>query len=152
MTVGLPLAHKAAICWAMLFAGIHAYWAVGGPLGLPPDLIMRDHPLLLAVDLVAIPLCMIAALIVLLTWREGAQAKRGVASYATAFIALCCFAHALPSLVIGVIQMVERGSAPTWGEQQAYGIYLYEPYWMLGGMLFAWTYHATARRRERAGG
>jgi hypothetical protein len=63
-----------AAAWSAIFAGVHLYWAVGGRLGIPSDVTMRDHAALFTIALIAIPACMLG---VLLAFRMTRSPYRG---------------------------------------------------------------------------
>src|SRR6478609_10520318 len=54
-------AWRLSAAWMLLFAGIHTYWGLGGTALLPPGISVRQHPALLVIDLVAVPLCLAGA-------------------------------------------------------------------------------------------
>lgn len=140
-------AHKTALAWSMIFAGVHLYWAAGGTTGLPSGIRMRDYPALLAVDLAAIPLCLTAACLVWPAARLPAFARAPkLRRVAIALVALLCLAHALPPLLTATIRAWTIGGLPPMSEREAYGVFLYEPYWLIGGVAFG-----AAFAREIAG-
>ena len=75
-------ATAAATAWAVLFAVAHAYWALGGRVGVPGDTDpIAERPLFLVYDVVAGVLCLMgAALLIALRGarRRSAAPRRGV--------------------------------------------------------------------------
>lgn len=51
--------------WALVFAVVHLYWALGGTVGLPKGFTVAMNPALFAIDVLAVPLCFIGALLAL---------------------------------------------------------------------------------------
>lgn len=125
----------AAAAWALIFGVVHIYWALGGRWGLPVGLVMAQEPLLLAVDLVAIPACAAAAMLALALARPQPAGSR-VLVVAAWLIAAFCFVHALPPLS-AALATVLAGGDPAPGERERLSIYCYEPWWLLGGIIFA---------------
>ena len=139
-------AHWPAAAWSATFAGVHGYWALGGRLGLPPEIVMAERPLLLAIDIIAIPLCLGAAAVATLCGKDVVKEKRRswVRSAAWA-IALFCYVHCVPPLSAAMVRLARSGRPTFPGEASAFDLLLYEPWWLLGGMAFAWV--ASERRR-----
>ena len=103
---------------------------------------LANHPRLLAAALLAIPLSFgfawLAASRAATRWRAGLL---GAAS---------CFAlvHSLPPLAGLAIAVIANGAFPLLTERERLGLYLYEPVWLLGGLLLATA--ATVTWRETA--
>lgn len=55
----------AACAWALAFAVVHLYWALGGAVGLPPGMSVGMNRALFVIDIVAVPLCVAGALLAL---------------------------------------------------------------------------------------
>lgn len=51
--------------WALAFAVVHLYWALGDTVGLPSGLTVGMNPALFAIDVLAVPLCVVVALLAL---------------------------------------------------------------------------------------
>ncbi len=49
---------RVAVAWMLGFGALHTAWAMGSGLLLPGSVDVRDVPALLAIDLIAIPLCL----------------------------------------------------------------------------------------------
>lgn len=133
----------AACTWALVFAVVHLYWGLGGTVGLPPGLSVYDNTALFVIDLLAIPLCVLGALLALaLVQPWGGRLPRWMLLSAAWGASALFVAHALPAVVDAVVialgQRTER-LTPV----DRYSLFLYEPYWLLGGILFgvtAWHY------------
>ena len=55
----------AACAWALTFAAVHLYRALGGTVGLPPGFTVAMKPALFVIDVLAVPLCVVGALLTL---------------------------------------------------------------------------------------
>lgn len=133
-----------ATCWSAVFAAVHAYWALGGRVGLPAEIRMAERPALLAVNVAAIPLCMGAAALAHSCGRKVVTRIRQTALIA---IATFCLAHSLPPLAREAIGAIASGGWPDKSSLSRYGLLLYEPWWLLGGLAF--TRLALAMRARR---
>lgn len=139
----LLCAAYSACGWTLLFAAVHLYWALGGTFGLPPGKpIMVGGPLFV-IDLVAIPLCLVGAVFALtLVQPWGKIFPRRLLLIAAwggcAFLML----HAAPVLIEGgltEIGLLKRTLSPL----DRWDLIVYEPFWLLGGILFGgatWFY------------
>lgn len=138
----------AACAWGVLFAAAHLYWVMGGTVGLPRGLSLFSNIPLLVIDIVAIPLCIIAALLALTLVRPwGRRFPRLMlltAAWGTAALFVVHAAPAIPdwmALALGL-----RTTALT--SMDRFSLFLYEPWFLTGGILFgvaAWC----AQRRSR---
>ena len=54
-------AEYAASAWALAFAAVHLYWALGGTVGLPKGMSVDMNPALFVIDVLAVPLCVVGA-------------------------------------------------------------------------------------------
>ncbi len=147
----------AAFVWAVVFAGISFYWAVGGTMGVNSNApaitkhVLARDPTWIAIIWGTGVLKIIAALLalalvrtwggafprwLLLTAAWGAVAIMGVYEGAASLIQ-----HAL--MVAGVISTpVGLGATSA-----RWHLLLWDPLWLLGGILFgiaAWYYHRTS--------
>jgi len=133
----------AACVWMVLFAAVHAYWAVGGTVGLPPGLSVRDNPALFIIDVVAIPLCLVGAALALAFVRPwGARLPRRLLMVAAWGTSALLVLHALPAMVT-LIGLALGMYAEPLSPETRFSLFLYEPIWMLGGLLFvlaAWRF------------
>lgn len=125
----------AAIVWAVAFGAIHVAWALGSSAGLGGR---RVTGLLLAIDIVAIPLCALAAWVAwrLAGERRARSAPRPVHTMAWA----ACVLLGLRGL--GTIQALV---APP--DDATTLTRLVDPFFLLGGVLFG-LLAAWARRSE----
>jgi hypothetical protein len=133
----------------MAFFGlVHAYWALGGTAALPAGFSVRDDLRFLVVDLVAIPLCGIGAVLALALARPPGRRHRALLALGWATTVLLA-GHALPAMVVlaGLALGLVDGELT---ERDRLSLFLYEPYWLLGGVLFGLA-TAAAHRRGRAG-
>lgn len=134
--VRAPRAAYGACGWAILFALIHLYWGFGGPIGLPAGLVIFDHKALFVVNLVAIPLCLMAAALALSLIKPwGERIPRWLRLYAAWAATIFFCAHALPSIAEGLTLFLATDS-PVLSERDRLSLFVYEPYWLAGGVLF----------------
>jgi hypothetical protein len=139
----------------MAFFGlVHVYWALGGTAALPAGFSVRDDLRLLVVDLVAVPLCGIGAVLAVALGRVPRIAggagprpprspgptlarpvrRRALLALGWATTALLVV-HALPATVVlaGLALGLIDGELT---ERDRLSLFVYEPYWLLGGVLF----------------
>ena len=124
----------AAGAWGLLFAAVHAYWALGGTGGLEGERVTAG---LLIIDVIAIPLCLLAALIAYATVRPSlwpAPAWMLRAGAWTASVAL-----GLRGLTGLAQTALGQGGDVPWGVAAA------DPFFLLGGLLFGATAHYHSR-------
>lgn len=114
----------AAIAWSLSFAAIHAAWALGSSIGLGGR---RVAGVLLAIDIVAIPLCVLAAGIAWLLRDTGraVAAPRLVRRMAW----MACLVLSLRGL--GTIQSLVAPTADATTLTR-----LVDPFFLVGGVLF----------------
>ncbi len=129
----------AASAWAAFFGFVHVYWAFGGSAGLPQGLVLAEHRALFLADMAAIPLCFAAAALARFAVRRTLTVRvRRVAaillSTASTFFAL----HSAPSLV-KLVGLIAEGRAGGLGERDRLALFVYEPFWFLGAVLFSLT-------------
>lgn len=106
--------YGAAAIWAVTFAAIHAYWAAGGGYGLPGEVRLWEHKALLTADLIAIPLCLLAAWVAAVDGRNPAAARRVPFARATVTtVALLCLSHSIPPLATLITRVIAIGHART---------------------------------------
>lgn len=114
----------AAIVWALSFAAIHVAWALGSTVGLGGR---RVTGVLLAIDIVAIPLCLLAAWV---AWRLRDDRRSATAPQVVHAMAWgACVLLGLRGL--GTIQALV---APP--EDATTLTRLVDPFFLLGGLLF----------------
>lgn len=133
----------------LVFAAVHLYWGLGGTAGLPPGLSLVDTTALFVIDLLAIPLNILGALLALALVRPwGDRFPRwlllGAAWGASGLFVL----HALPAVIDAAgLVLGRRGTELT--PMDRFSLFLYEPFWLLGGILIgvaAWGYQHRAHR------
>lgn len=124
----------AASAWAFVFTIPHIYWAIGGTTGLAGHAMIGP---LLAINLVAIPLCLLAAIAALATVQSwGEMVPRWL------LLTLVGGAGAVLS-VRGIVGLVQRALSIDQIGQQPVLALLADPWFLLGGVLFsvtAWSY------------
>lgn len=124
----------AACAWAVLFIIPHIYWAIGGTAGL------AGHPMkgaLLYINLIAIPLLLIAAVVALAAVQPWGQA---ISHW---LLIVLLWGIGIVLTVRGSIGLVQRVfSISTIWHQPIIALFA-DPWFLLGGMLFnivAWNY------------
>lgn len=123
-----------ACAWAVLFILPHIYWAIGGTAGL------AGHPMkgaLLYINLVAIPLLLIAAVVALAAVQSWGQA------ISRWLLIVLLWGIGIVLTVRGTIGLVQRifSISAIW-HQPILALFA-DPWFILGGMLFnivAWNY------------
>lgn len=100
---------------------------------MPADLRLIDHPKLFAADLIAIPLCFGFAWICI-----GFRPKRARRIVITA-AGIFCLVHSLPTLVDFAWRTFVADTATTLTEREWLAVCVYEPFWLLGGLLLLWA-------------
>ena len=135
LTPGTAVAYLAA-AWMMIFAAVHVYWAFGGGLLLPAGVRVPDAPALFVIDLIAIPMCAVGAVVALSFVRPFGHRipvrGRLVAGWITAAVAIV---HSAPTVIVDLARAVglaDRELAP----RAVFTNLIYEPWWFLGGVLF----------------
>ena len=114
----------AAVAWALAFAAIHLAWAAGSTFGLDGR---RVTGLLLAIDIVAISLCLLAAWV---AWRL--RSDRSAAAAPQAVVTLAWAACVVLSVRgLGTIQALVQPP-----DDATVLTRLVDPYFLLGGILF----------------
>ncbi|MFF4345155.1 DUF3995 domain-containing protein [Kitasatospora sp. NPDC001540] len=149
------LAARAAAAWSALFALVHLYWLLGGRVGLPDGLSVRDNTPLLVVDVAAVPLCAAAAALALALVRPwGARIPRRRLLLAARATALLLIVHAAPSVPDWTALALGRRSAADLDAMARFATLLYEPFFLAGGLLFALAAFGRRmpRRRQVAAG
>ncbi|MEU5539264.1 DUF3995 domain-containing protein [Streptomyces sp. NPDC020362] len=125
-----------ACAWMVVFAAFHSYWALGGTFGLPPGESLVDNKPLFVIDLIAIPMNLGgAALALALVQRWGLFFPRRLVLFGAWGCALLMIFHAAPAMVDLAVFLTGQRNKPLTGEDR-FSVLVYEPYWMLGGLLF----------------
>ncbi|MGH8470890.1 MAG: DUF3995 domain-containing protein [Gammaproteobacteria bacterium] len=132
-----------------VFAAAHLYWGLGGAVGLPPGLSLFDNTALFVIDLIAIPLNVLGGLFALALVRPwGRRFPQWMLLAASWGASALMVAHALPAIV-EVVLLTLGLRAEELTAMDRFSMFLYEPYWLLGGILFgmaAWNYTRGTRR------
>lgn len=133
----LRLVAAAAIAWSQSFAAIHVAWALGSTAGLDGR---RVTGLLLVIDIVAIPLCLLATWI---AWRLRNDRHAATAPHLIRTMAW------IASLVLGLrgLGTIQALLAPP--EDATTLTRLVDPFFLLGGVLFGLLAHGSTRHDPR---
>ncbi|MFF1482504.1 DUF3995 domain-containing protein [Streptomyces sp. NPDC058301] len=128
----------AAAMWATTFSAVHLYWLLGGQAGLPAGLSVRGNTPLLVIDVLAIPLCAVAAALALALVRPWGTRLPGrlltVGVWGTTALLLL---HAAPSVPDWAALAVGARTSADLDAMGHFATFLYEPFFMAGGLLFA---------------
>ena len=144
----------AATAWALAFAVVHLYWALGGTVGLPRGMSVGMNPALFVVDVLAVPLCLVGALLALSLVRPWGRLflRRLLLAGAWAVCALLVV-HSAPTLVGGgLVATGLRDAEPS--VLGRWSLFVYEPWFFIGGVLYgaaAWGHDGRLSRPEPAG-
>ena len=141
----------AASAWALMFAAVHLYWALGGTVGLPKGISVDMNPALFVIDVLAVPLCVVGALLALSLVRPWGWLfpRRLLLASAWAVCALL-IVHSAPTLVEGGLVVTGLHDAEL-SVLDRWSLFVYEPWFFMGGVLYgaaAWGY---GRRLSRPG-
>ncbi|MFC0431720.1 DUF3995 domain-containing protein [Kutzneria buriramensis] len=132
---------KLAACWCALFGALHVYWALGGGIGLAasagPDL-AAGRPLLF---------------VLFGLW--------GVAVLLAAGAAFCLLRHPwqrvgqfVGAILVARAVLVEitllTGIADVGADERFWSLVLWNPWFLLGGVLWLLAFNRSPRRRRRA--
>lgn len=151
-----PRVADAAWWWAVAFAALSVFWAAGGRTGLHPlEEVDATRAEVAVVNLGTAAVKLAAGLAALGTVRPwGRRVPRWLLLAATWAAAGLMLGHALVNYVgtvliaAGVIDL----SGPLMTRYRLLDLLLWEPVWLLGGILFALTaWRATGPRTDRAG-
>lgn len=130
------VAHAAAV-WMVVFAVVHLYWSVGGTALLPAGLTVPDVLPLLIIDIVAVPLSLAGAVLALALVRPwGARIGRRRLLLLGWGVAAVALVHSTPTVVLELARLVGLRDAVL-TEADMLSAWVYEPWWFLGGVLFA---------------
>ena len=141
----------AAGAWALVFAVVHLYWALGGTVGLPNGMSVDMNPALFVIDVLAVPLCVVGALLALSLVRPWGRLfpRRLLLAGAWAVCALL-IVHSAPTLVEGVLVVTGlRDAEPSVLER--WSLFVYEPWFFVGGILYGAAAWGHGRRSSRPG-
>lgn len=138
------MARMAACIWAEFFAIVHIYWLVGGRTGLPRDVRIEFGSPLFVAALAAVPLLAISGAAAMLAQLHSTCRLRKLSALWVGFTALFGLAHAIPPLLDHFAQFSVGGDIGL-SERERYALYLYEPNWLLGGVLYAMAFRVTRK-------
>lgn len=144
-----------ACAWSLAFAAVHLYWALGGTVGLPPGMSVGMNPALFVIDVVAIPLCVVGALLALCFVRPWGRAlpRRLLLACGWGACAVLVF-HSAPTLLRGALMVVGLLDAEP-SVLERWSLFVYEPWFFAGGLLYglsAWSYARRSPSDRRHGG
>lgn len=140
---GERIAAYGACAWALTFAVVHLYWALGGVLGLPPGMSVGMNRALFVIDVIAVPLCVVGALLALSfvqPWGNLFQ-RRFLLACGCGVCALL-IVHSAPTLIGGGLMAVGLRNADL-SVLERWSLFVYEPWFFLGGVLYGvatWGY------------
>jgi hypothetical protein len=142
-----------ACAWALAFAAVHLYWALGGTAGLPKGFTVAMNPALFVIDVLAIPLCVVGALLALALVRPwGRRVHRRLLLACNWAVCALLVLHSVPTLVVyGLVAVGLREGALSALER--WSLFVYEPWFFAGGVLYgaAARDHGQRSRGRRAG-
>ncbi|NHD16666.1 MULTISPECIES: DUF3995 domain-containing protein [unclassified Actinopolyspora] len=131
------LPHHLALAWALLFAALSVFWALGGETGLHPLETPDPTPLFTLVNIGAAALKAGLGLVAWLAAREWRRrAVRGLLALALWASGVVCALYGVFGLVgnglvlAGVVPVAGGVSSWYW-----YYVLLWDPFWVLGGAL-----------------
>ena len=131
----------AACAWAFLFAIAHFYWALGGCAGFPVEACEAglSNPWFLAYDLIAGVLCVLGAVIALALVRPWG---RTITRWTLLVLAWAGGVMLLLRGGVGLVQdvLIVAGPGNGW-----YPTMLYDPWFLVGGVLFCAAAHLSDR-------
>ncbi|MFC4908827.1 DUF3995 domain-containing protein [Actinomadura gamaensis] len=146
---GRPFAYLAAL-WGVLFSAVHVYWLADGRLGLPDGRSIYGTPALLVIDVIAIPASLGAtgmALALVRPWGRRLPSRAlAVTVWGTAALLVL---HALPSVPDWAALLVGARDSADFTSEERFATFLYEPWFLTGGILFAVAASCLARGRTR---
>jgi hypothetical protein len=132
----MRIAAGAMAGWMALFAAVHAYWLLGGRAGLPRHESLWSRPALVVIDIIAIPLCLAGVALARSLGRPGAgrlsprNRLRLVAPTAAVLVI-----HVLPTVPTWV--RLALPDPPALSADERFVAFLYEPFFLTGGVLCA---------------
>ncbi|MEV7185786.1 DUF3995 domain-containing protein [Kitasatospora sp. NPDC093102] len=136
----MPAAGRAAAGWAVAFALVHVYWLADGRLGLPDGRSVWSSTPLLVIDVIAIPLCAVAAAVALAPLRRwGARVPPRLLGFALWGTTALLVLHATPSVPDWIALATGSRSGAELDAMARFATFGYEPFFLVGGLLFAVT-------------
>jgi Protein of unknown function (DUF3995) len=143
----------AATTWAFVFALVHLYWALGGTAGLPKGMSVDVNPALFVIDVLAVPLCLVGALLALSLVRPwGRRIPRRLLLAGAWAVCALLVVHSAPTLVAGGLVVTDLSDAEP-SVLERWSLFVYEPWFFMGGILYgtaAWGYDRRSSRPEPA--
>jgi len=143
------LAWRMCGVWMLAFATLHVYWGFGGTALLPDGVSVLDSPAMFVIDLVAIPLCLAGAALAWLL-RPDQHPRRLLTRrwliWPGTVGAAVMLAHGVTGLAVVAVPWLVSGEV---AREERWSL-LYEPYWLLGGLLLAATVTSYRRAVRRA--
>jgi len=122
------------------------YWALGGTVSLPAGLTVSMNPALFAIDVLAVPLCVVGALLALSLIRPWGRLfpRRLLLACAWTVCALLIF-HSVPTLIGDglVIAGLRTGDLSV---LERWSLFVYEPWFFTGGVLYGAAARGYGRR------
>lgn len=144
----------AAAAWCAVFAALHFFWALGGSTGLASSA-GRDLAQRRPTAFVVLGLCGVAALLVggigVLWVADGRTGSRGWTRRAVVCVGLVGVVLTLRGVVLEVLLWLDAGGLRTevGALETRWSLVLWDPWFVLGGVLFLWTAAATAASTGR---
>jgi Protein of unknown function (DUF3995) len=140
----------AACAWAVLFAAANVYWGLGGRLAVPlPDAAL-DEPAVVALNWLAVVPKVGLGLVALATVQPWGRAlPRRLLLVATYGPGAGMFLYGALGLVLDGLRLlgVLAVPPPAWTSLR-WHVFLWDPWWIAGGVLFILT-AGLYQRRER---
>ena len=128
----------AVATWMVAFASVHAIWALGGRIGLPDGFRVPDRPLPMAIDLLAIVLCIAGSGIALASVQPwGSQIPRRTLSASLGAAAALAFVHSAPTIADDSLAALGLLDLNLHSESDRLTQFVIEPFWMTGAVLCA---------------
>lgn len=150
---GRYLPHYASIVWALLFAALSVFWALSGETGLHPLETPEPTPLFVLVNLFAAALKAGLGVVAWLATREWRRrVVRGLLALALWGSGVVCALYGVFGLVgnglvlAGVVPVAGGISRWYW-----YYVLLWDPFWVLGGVLLLAAALRSGQPRETGG-
>jgi len=147
----------AAVLWCCVFAAVHVFWALGGSAGLASsagsDLAVRRPPMFVAVGLwgVAVALLAGAAFVGVAAAVNMPRRRRRVMAWMIGLAGVVLLAR---GVLVEVVLAADAGGVrrEVGPHQTRWSLVLWNPWFMLGGVLFIGAGLGIAKRRARPTG
>lgn len=144
----------AAGAWCAVFAALHLFWALGGSTGLASSA-GRDLAERRPAAFVVFGLCGVAVLLVggigVLWVADGRTGSRGWTRRAVVCLGLVGAVLTLRGVLLEVLLWLDAGGLRTavGTLETRWSLALWDPWFVLGGVLFLWTAAAAASSASR---